>query len=47
MDEDDLANQMLDALRDEGFKSFEEKRKYERFKQAQQDYERYLNCPYD
>ena len=46
MNEDDIANKILDELKDEGYKSLEDKYRDIQFKRALQDYERHLNCPY-
>ena len=47
MDEDDLANRLLDELKEQGYKSLEDRDRDRAFKRAMQDYERRLNCPYD
>lgn len=46
MDEQDKAEQQIKELKEQGYKSFEERDRYRQFKQAMQDYERHLHCPY-
>ena len=46
MDEDDITNKILDELKDEGYKSFEERKRKRNLEQALRDYDRYLSCPY-
>lgn len=49
MDEEmemDLANKILDQLKDEGYRSIQEKLRPEQFKRALRDYDRYLSNPY-
>lgn len=43
LDEDDLANRQLDELKEQGYKSFEDKLNARRFRQANQEYERFLS----
>lgn len=47
MNEDDLANKLIDELKDEGFDSFAQKQWQMSFKRAQQEYERKLFNPYE
>lgn len=46
-DEDDLANREYDRLKDDGYKSYQDKIWQESYKRAAMDYERRLNNPYD
>lgn len=43
----ELAERMVDELREQGHKSFRERDNYIRYQQAVRDYERRLNCPFD
>lgn len=47
LDEDDMANNLCDELKEQGFKSFEDRERHRQFKRALQDYEHKLACPYD
>ena len=46
MDEQDKAEQQIKELKEQGYKSIYERNRDKQFKQAIQDYERRLNCPY-
>ena len=46
MDELDKAEQQIKELKEQGYKSFEERKRKRQYQQAMQDYERHLNCPY-
>ena len=46
MDEEDKAEQQIKELKEQGYKTFEERDRDRQFKQALQDYDRYLSCPY-
>lgn len=46
-DEDDIANREYDRLKDDGYKSLQDKIWQESFKQAVVDYERKLTNPYE
>lgn len=46
MDEQDKAEQQIKELKEQGYKSIYERNRNRQFKQAMQDYERHLNCPY-
>lgn len=47
LDEDDLANRLLDQLKEEGFDSLQQKERYMSFKRAEQEYESRLFNPYE
>lgn len=47
MDEQDLANKLLDELKDEGYKTFQEREHARQFKRALAEYESKLNNPYE
>ena len=46
-DEDDIANREYDRLRDDGYKSLQDKIWQESYRQAAMDYERKLTNPYE
>ena len=46
MNEQDKAEQQIKELKEQGYKTFEERERKRNIKQALQDYERHLNCPY-
>lgn len=46
MDEQVKAEQQIKELKEQGYKSFEERKRKRDLKQALQDYDRYLSCPY-
>lgn len=46
MNEDDIANQQLDELKNEGYKSLEEKERDRQYRRALYEYESHINCPY-
>ena len=45
MDEIDKTNIILDDLKNEGYKSFEERERKRQFDRAMADYDRYLTSP--
>jgi hypothetical protein len=47
MNEQDKAEQQIKELKEQGYKSIYERDRDKQYKQAVQDYERRLNCPYD
>lgn len=47
MNEDDYANMILDQLKEEGYKSLEEKQRDRQLQQALRDYDRQLCNPYE
>lgn len=46
MDEEDKAEQQIKELKEQGYNSFTERDRARQLKQALQDYDRYLSCPY-
>ena len=44
--EEDKAEQQIKELKEQGYNSVYERDRDRQFKQAMQDYERHLNCPY-
>lgn len=46
MDEQVKAEQQIKELKEQGYKSIYERDRDRQYKQAAQDYERHLNCPY-
>lgn len=46
MEEQDIVNQQLDELKNEGFKSLEGKERYKQYRRALNEYESHINCPY-
>jgi biotin operon repressor len=46
MDEQEKAEQQIKELKEQGYKTFEERERKRKLKQALQDYDRHLSCPY-
>lgn len=42
----ELAERMLDELKEQGYKSFRERDNARRYEQAARDYDHHLNCPF-
>lgn len=42
----ELAERMIDELKEQGYKSFRERDNDRRYQQAVRDYEHHLNCPF-
>lgn len=47
MDEQDLAEKLLDELKDEGYKTFQERNRNIQFKRALAEYESKMSNPYE
>lgn len=47
LDEDDIANNLCDELKEQGFKSLKDRERHRQFQRALQDYERHLTNPYE
>lgn len=45
MDEFDKANKILDEIKNEGYKNFEDRERKKQFDRAMADYDRYLTMP--
>lgn len=46
MNEQDKAEQQIKELKEQGYKTFEERKRKRNIEQALKDYDRHLNCPY-
>lgn len=44
--EEHKAEQQIKELKEQGYKTFEERKRKRNLEQALRDYDRYLNCPY-
>lgn len=44
--QEELAERMLDEIKEQGYKSFREWDNNRRYQQASRDYEHHLNCPF-
>ena len=46
MNKQEISEQQIKELKEQGYKTFEEREKKRNREQALKDYDRHLNCPY-